>query len=102
MASGVRTMDLGQGAMPFRIGRSRSQALVVDWAHAEVSGRHLEIVALDNAGATVVVHGDNGVSVEGAVHGPGTEFRWEPGQTLQLGQETAAAAACTLILSCGA
>src|SRR5206468_7698328 len=63
MASGVRTVDLGQGAMPFRIGRSRSQALVVDWAHAVVSGRLLELVALVHAVAAVVVHGGDGVCV---------------------------------------
>ncbi len=48
-------------ALPFRVGRSRNQALVIDWAHADVSGQHFDIVALDESGATIVVHGDNGV-----------------------------------------
>ena len=69
------------GALPFRIGRSRNQALVIDWAHEDVSGHHVDIVALDEAGVTVVVHGDNGVTVDGdRSHGPGAEFRWKAGR----------------------
>ena len=76
MASGVRSVDIVGDVLPFRVGRSRSQALVIDRAHAEVSGRHFEIVALDESGAQVVVHGDNGVAVDGTSHGPGTQFTW--------------------------
>ena len=71
---------------------------MIDWAHADVSGRHFEIVALDDSGAQIVVHGDNGVSVDGTAHGPGTQFRWKPGQTLVLGSD-GSASACTLTLS---
>jgi hypothetical protein len=85
MASGARTVELGPDAVPFRVGRSRNQALVIDWAHADVSGRHFEIVGLDASGAKVVVHGDNGVSVEGSSYGPGAEFHWNNGETLRLG-----------------
>jgi pSer/pThr/pTyr-binding forkhead associated (FHA) protein len=99
MASGAKSLDLREGALPFRVGRSRNQALVIDWAHADVSGRHFEIVAVDESGATVVVHGDNGVTVDGAFHGPGAEFRWKSGQTLHLGHATGEAAACAVTLS---
>ena len=99
MASGARTVDIPQGALPFRIGRSRNQALVVDWAHAEVSGRHCEIIAADELGVTVVVHGDNGATVDGVLHGPGANFRWQAGQTLELGRATGQAPSCTLTLT---
>jgi pSer/pThr/pTyr-binding forkhead associated (FHA) protein len=99
MASGARTVDSPQGALPFRIGRSRNQALVVDGAHAEVSGRHCEIVAVDELGVTVVVHGDNGATVDGTLHGPGAKFRWQAGQTLELGRPTGQAPSCTLTLA---
>jgi hypothetical protein len=98
MASGARSVDVAPDALPFRIGRSRTQGLVIDWAHAEVSGRHLEIVAFDAAGARVVVHGDNGVSVDGASYGPGAEFHWKPGETLRLGT-AGGAAPCELTLA---
>jgi len=98
MASGARSVDVGPEALPFRIGRSRTQGLVVDWAHADVSGRHLEIVALDAAGARVVVHGDNGVTVDGTSYGPGAEFHWKPGETLRLGA-AGGAAPCELTLA---
>jgi pSer/pThr/pTyr-binding forkhead associated (FHA) protein len=99
MASGVRTVDISAGALPFRVGRSRNQALVIDGAHAEVSGRHFEIVALDESGAQIVVRGDNGVTVNGRSHGPGAEFKWKPGETLLLGDVSGQASSCTLTLS---
>jgi hypothetical protein len=99
MASGARSVDVLPGALPFRVGRSRNQALVIDWAHADVSGRHFEIVALDESGVEVVVHGDNGVVVDGIAHGPGTQFKWTPGQTLILGSDAAQESSCTLTLS---
>jgi hypothetical protein len=98
MASGLRTIDVAPAALPFRVGRSRTQALVIDWIHADVSGRHFEIVALDESGAQIVVHGDNGVSVDGTAHGPGTQFSWKPGETLVLGSDTSGSA-CVLTLS---
>jgi hypothetical protein len=102
MASGVREIDLAACALPFDIGRSRSQALVVDGVHEDVSGRHVEIVAIDEQGATVVVHGDNGVSIEGAHHGAGERFRWKRGERMLLGRADGAAPACTVTLSTGA
>ena len=69
--------DSLRARLPFRVGRSRNQALVIDWAHADVSGRHFEIVALDESGAQIVVHGDNGVTVDGTSHGPGAQFKLE-------------------------
>jgi FHA domain-containing protein len=96
MASGMRSVEFGSDALPFRVGRSRNQALVIDWTHADVSGRHFEIVALDVAGAKVVVHGDNGVMVEGSSYGPGSEFVWKRGETLRIGASGTAPCELTL------
>ena len=98
MASGVRTVDVDASALPYRVGRSRKQALVIDWAHAEVSGHHFEIVGIDGAGAKVVVHGDNGVLVNGTSYGPGTEFRWKAGESIELSPDVGQAGACVLTL----
>jgi pSer/pThr/pTyr-binding forkhead associated (FHA) protein len=98
MASGARQIDIHESALPFSIGRSRNQSLVVDWAHADVSGRHLEIVEADPAGASVVVHGDNGVNVDGTFFETGSTFRWEPGETLRMGGREGASPPCTLTL----
>ena len=76
-----------------------NQALVIDWTHSDVSGHHLEIVALDESGAQVVVHGDNGVSLDGTSHGPGAQFKWNLGQTLVLSGGAGQASSCTLTLS---
>ena len=99
MASGSRSVDVAPGALPFQVGRSRNQALVIDWAHADVSGHHFDIVAIDDSGASVVVHGDNGVTVDGVAHAVGARFRWKPGETLTLGRSVGPASACTLTLS---
>lgn len=97
MASGVRTIEIAPAALPFRVGRSRNQALVIDWAHAGVSGRHFEIVALEESGAMIVIYGENGVTMDGALHGPGAKLTWRPGETLVLGG--ASGPDCTLTLS---
>lgn len=99
MSSGVREAELVEGALPFLVGRSRNQGLVIDWGHAEVSGRHLEIVAIDEAGAAVVVHGDNGVRVGATAYRSGEQFSWKPGETLLLGRGDATASSCTLTLA---
>jgi pSer/pThr/pTyr-binding forkhead associated (FHA) protein len=99
MVSGVREVEIAERSLPFRLGRSRNQGLVVDWAHGEVSGRHLEIVAVDDDGASVVVHGDNGVRVDDTAYGAGAQFRWKPGQTLLLGRADTSSPACTMTLS---
>jgi hypothetical protein len=98
MASGARDVDIGESALPFSIGRSRNQSLVVDWAHADVSGRHVEIVEMDRTGASVLVHGDNGVSVEGIFHETGATFRWKPGETLTMGGREGGSPPCSLTL----
>jgi hypothetical protein len=99
MGSGSRSIDIDKAALPLRIGRSRDQALVIDWAHSDVSGHHLDIVSFDESGATALVLGDNGVTVNGTFHGPGTEFRWQPGETLKLDHGTDRVIACELTLS---
>jgi hypothetical protein len=100
-ASGVQEAEVAATALPFGIGRSRNQGLVIDWTHVEVSGRHLEIVAVDETGASVIVHGDNGVSVDGTPYATGAQFRWTPGETLTLGRADGGVPPCTLTLSAG-
>lgn len=84
--------------LPLAIGRSRSQALVIDRKHLGVSGRHLDIVALDADGLTLKVHGDNGVLIDGQHHPAGCSLRWSPGQSLVLGNAADEADECTLHL----
>ena len=98
MASGARTVALGTGDLPFSVGRSRGQGLAIDWAHEGVSGHHLDIVAIDEAGATVVVHGDNGVRVAGASYAPGARIRWKSGESIALGRVIGREPECELTL----
>ena len=93
----MRARAIDPDSLPVGVGRSRSQALVVDRAHDGVSGRHLEIVALGDDGAQLVVHGDNGILVDGVPHPCGSRLAWKPGETLVLG--ASAREACTLALA---
>ena len=97
-SSGVRTLGLHIDALPVSVGRSRNQSLVVDRQHEGVSGHHLDIADLDDDGAEVAVHGDNGVSLDGVHHGPGTRLRWAAGQTLVLGASPDDVPTCRLTL----
>lgn len=99
MASDVRTVELRAAELPFSVGRSRSQALVIDWAHEGVSGHHIDIVEIDEAGVTVVVHGDNGVTVAGASYAPGARLRWKAGESMALGRIIGHEPECRLTLS---
>ncbi len=98
-SSGARTLELRTGALPVSVGRSRNQTLVIDRCHEGVSGHHLDIVDLDDDGAEVEVHGDNGVLLAAAHHGPGSRLHWMPGQTLVLGGSPHEAMACQLTLA---
>ncbi len=98
-AGGVHALEMRASALPVSLGRSRSQSLVVDRRHEGVSGHHLEIVELDEAGAQVLVHGDNGVLVDGVAHAAGARLRWRVGQTMVLGGAAGESASCTLTLS---
>ncbi|MES2959018.1 MAG: FHA domain-containing protein [Pseudomonadota bacterium] len=98
-SSGPRSLELHTASLPLGIGRSRNQALVVDRHHAGVSGHHLEVLDLDEDGASVLVHGDNGVWLDGAHHGPGARLHWRAGQTLVLDASSADAPACQLTLA---
>jgi pSer/pThr/pTyr-binding forkhead associated (FHA) protein len=99
MASGTRMIDVPEGEEPLRVGRSRNQALVVDWAHQGVSGHHIDILDRDAFGAAVVVHGDNGVTVDGTSYAAGARFRWGLGQTMILGRPQNREPECALTLS---
>ena len=99
LGSGVRRLELHPDALPVSVGRSRNQTLVVDRQHKGVSGRHLEITELDEAGAQVLVHGDNGVLLDGVAHGPGTRLRWTLDQTLVLGASPHDHPTCSLTLA---
>ncbi|HEX6705572.1 MAG TPA: FHA domain-containing protein [Albitalea sp.] len=96
VASGERTVALHGGALPIAVGRSRNQALVIDRAHDAVSGHHLDITEVDDTGAQVIVHGDNGVVVEGIKHAAGARFRWKLGETMVLGVPVKGAPECRL------
>jgi hypothetical protein len=98
MASGSRTVELAAHDLPFSVGRSRGQGLAIDWAHEGVSGHHLDIVAIDEAGATVVVHGDNGVRLAGASYAPGARIRWKSGESIALGRVIGREPECELTL----
>jgi hypothetical protein len=99
MASGERTIELPVAPLPFSIGRSRSQAFVIDWAHEDVSGHHVDIERIDESGADVLVHGDNGVKIAGIAHATGTRFRWRVGEPMILGGASGKESECTLLLS---
>jgi hypothetical protein len=98
-ADGTRTLALRRGALPVAIGRSRNQTLVVDRRHDGVSGHHVDIVEIDESGCRGVVHGDNGVLIEGVHHAAGAAFAWKPGQTMRLGASVDEPPGCTLSLS---
>ncbi|MGZ5893982.1 MAG: FHA domain-containing protein [Caldimonas sp.] len=100
-AAGVRTLALSASSLPVTVGRSRHQTLVVDRSHEGVSGHHLDIVGIDADGATVIVHGDNGVLIDGVRHPAGARVRWPAGQTLVLGDASEAPTACVLELAAG-
>ncbi|HEX6363487.1 MAG TPA: FHA domain-containing protein [Albitalea sp.] len=99
LATGERRLALHAGVLPVAVGRSRNQQLVIDRIHEAVSGHHLDIVDVDESGAQVVVHGDNGVIVEGVAYPPGARLRWRVGDTMVLGPALQGTAECTLVLS---
>ena len=98
-APGGGRLALRGGALPIAVGRSRSQALVIDRRHAGVSGHHIDIVAIDDGGCRGVVHGDNGIVIDGTHHAPGASFAWAPGQTLLLGPSAPEQPGCALTLT---
>jgi pSer/pThr/pTyr-binding forkhead associated (FHA) protein len=98
-ASGVHTVEFSGEGLPFSVGRSRSQSLVIDWAHEGVSGHHADITEIDDEGVTVVVHGDNGVSCKGKSYPPGARLRWQPGDSITLGRTIGSEPQCHLTLS---
>jgi hypothetical protein len=98
-ASGLQTIAVRAIDLPFSVGRSRSQKLVIDWTHEDVSGHHLEIVEIDEAGVTVIVRGDNGVVVGGAAYPAEARLIWKPGESMTLGRAIGGEAECRLTLS---
>ncbi len=86
-------------ALPFAIGRSRRQALVIDWAHGGVSGHHLDITAIDATSVSVTVHGDNGVVIDGTSYPPGSRARWNAGESMVLGRAVGREPDCRLTLA---
>jgi pSer/pThr/pTyr-binding forkhead associated (FHA) protein len=96
--SSEQLLPLADDALPFTIGRSRDQTLVIDRRHAGVSGHHLAIGAIDDAGVHVVVAGDNGVVVAGVRHDAGARFAWHPGETMVLGGSLPGEPPCSLAL----
>jgi pSer/pThr/pTyr-binding forkhead associated (FHA) protein len=99
MAGGARTLDLRAETLPASVGRSRTQTLVVDWAHEGVSGHHLAITAIDASGVTVDVLGDNGVILDGKPYARGAQLRWKPGEAMTLGRTIGREPECRLTLA---
>jgi hypothetical protein len=99
MATGIRTVPIRDSDLPLGVGRSRNQAVVVDWAHEGVSGQHVELLRRDAAGVEVRVHGDNGVSVEGVGHAQGETFQWRAGERMTLGRASGLEPECSLVLA---
>jgi FHA domain len=99
MASGERTIELRESALPVSIGRSRKETLVIDWAHEGVSGHHMEISAIDENGVTVEVYGDNGVSIGATSYPQGAHLAWSPGEAMILGRPSGREPECRLTLA---
>jgi len=98
-AAGTRSVPLSATSLPVSVGRSRHQTLVVDRSHEGVSGHHLDIVEIDPLGScVVVVHGDNGVTIDGVPHAAGARETWRPGQKLVLGDAAPSLKPCVLEL----
>jgi len=97
----VHTLALRAGSLPVTVGRSRNQTLMIDRRHEGVSGHHLEITELDESGAQVVVHGDNGVLIDGVHHAPGARFHWSVGEAMVLGASPDEHPTCTMKLARG-
>jgi len=96
--SGERVLPIELDALPFTIGRSRGQTLVIDRRHAGVSGHHVAIDAIDDEGVQGTVVGDNGVVVDGVRFDTGARFAWRPGQTMVLGGSLPGEPPCALSL----
>ena len=75
------------------------QGLAIDWAHEGVSGHHLDITGIDDTGASVVVHGDNGVAVAGTSYPAGSRMHWKFGESMALGRTIGDEPECRLTLS---
>lgn len=99
MAGGDRTVQVDSARLPFTIGRSRNQVLVVDEAHEGASGHHLDITGVEDAGLAVLVHGDNGVLVDQATHPAGDRFVWHAGESIVLGRAWPDEPVCMLTLA---
>jgi len=99
--AGAHTLELRPSSLPVTVGRSRNQTLMVDRRHEGVSGHHLEITELDASGAQVVVHGDNGVLIEGVHHATGARFHWRVGEAMVLGASSEDHPICTMTLTRG-
>jgi pSer/pThr/pTyr-binding forkhead associated (FHA) protein len=98
-SDGERALPIEADALPFTIGRSRDQTFVIDRRHAGVSGRHVAIEAIDDAGVHGSVEGDNGIVVAGVHHATGARFSWRAGETLVLGGSLPGEPQCALALA---
>jgi hypothetical protein len=95
----ARVHAIRRSELPITIGRSRGQTLVIDWRHAGVSGHHVDIETIDEEAAQGIVHGDNGIDIDGEHHGAGARFRWSLGQTMALGGSLPGEPRCVLLLA---
>ena len=98
-ASGERSHAIAADALPLTSAARATRRSSSTAATPACRGSTSHIDAVDDDGAHGVVHGDNGIVIDGVAHGPGERFDWRPGQTMVLGGALPGEPACTLVLA---
>lgn len=80
-----RRIPLTGAALPFCIGRSSQQSLTVPEVHRSVSGTHLRLLQVTEAGIEIELTGQNGAQRGEALLPAGYHGLWAWGETLHLG-----------------
>jgi hypothetical protein len=80
-----RRIPLTGAALPFSIGRSSQQSLTVPEVHRSVSGTHLCLLQVTEAGIEIELTGQNGAQRGEALLPAGYHGLWAWGETLRLG-----------------
>ncbi len=83
---GEREVLISAGQLPFTVGRDQTQSCAVPWDHKTVSGKHLVLTAIEDAGARVKMIGNNGGSLgQAAPREAGQESLWPWNDSFLLG-----------------
>lgn len=85
---GQREIAIAADQLPFSIGRDQAQSCPVPWDHKTVSGKHLQLLAIEEGGARMRMIGHNGGTLEGRRVDGGAEMLWPWGGTAALGAPT--------------